>query len=214
MRSRFIKLAILGISVSALAGCNSKNVTITADKAKNNEIIVTESGALQGVIKEEFDKKYYNEKELKAFIKEDIEEFNNENGTKVKLNSMLVKEKNVYVVMDYKSTDEYNSYGEYNVSYLNADVAKDSKQVKDKLTVYGKDKTEHKIEALDKDKKVIIIKEKPSEETPYGDVPAEKKVDLNVTVAGKIKYVSGAKKDDGNTAKINTLKEPVVIVYE
>jgi hypothetical protein len=57
-------------------------------------------------------------------------------------------------------------------------------------------------------------KEKPSEETPYGDVPSEKKVDLNVTVAGKIKYVSGAKKDDGNTAKINTLKDPVVIVYE
>ena len=214
MRRRFIKIAILGMSVSALVGCGSKDVTITADKAKNNEIIVTETGALQGVIKEKFDKKYYDEKELKSFIKDDIKEFNSDKGTKIKLNSMAVKDNNVYVVMDYKSANDFNAYSEYQVSSLNADIAKDSKQVDDKLTVYGKDKTEHKIEALDKDKKVVIIQEKPASETPYGDLPSEKKVDLRVTVAGKIKYVTGAKKDDGNTAKIKTLKDPVVIVYE
>ncbi|MBE5934471.1 MAG: hypothetical protein E7262_01600 [Lachnospiraceae bacterium] len=214
MKKRFLKVAFLGISAIALVGCNSKNVTITADKAKDNEIIVTDNGKIQSVIKEKFDKKYYDEKELKSFIKDDLKDFNKDNDTKIKLNSMKVKDENVYAVIDYKSAEEYNQYGDARITVMKADLAKDSSVVPDKLNIYGKDKKENKFETLDKDMKVVVIQEKPVGDTPYGDMPSESKVDLKVTVAGKIKYVSNAKKDDGNTAKISSLKDPVVVVYK
>ena len=208
-----IRIAAFGISALMLAGCNGKNVEVTANKAKDNEIIVTEKNTVQTVIKEKFDKKYYKEKELTNFINEDLKEFNEENDTKIKLNSIKVKDKNVYAVIDYKTMMEYNEYNDYKLTSMNSTLAKESSIVPDKLKIYGREKKVAKSEAIEKDMKVVVLQEKVVA-TEDSNIPSESKVDFKLTVAGKIKYISGATKDDSNTAEIKSLKEPVVIVYK
>ena len=51
MKKRIV-LVLTIIAMLAIVGCNKKNVEITADKAKDNEIIVTKSDKIQSVIKE------------------------------------------------------------------------------------------------------------------------------------------------------------------
>jgi hypothetical protein len=240
-------LLSIGISMLLLTGCGVKNVSITADKAKTNEIIVSSNKNAQTVIKESFNKKYYKEKELKSFINDDIKSFNKDNGTSVKLNSMKVKEGNVYVVIDYTSIDEMNNYNtDTKLSQLSASKAKKSDLVPSKLNKFGKKTKVKKSAALKKAGYKVVILEKreiitestleptvtetPAESdnpTSSGEptatpepsvipteVPKTTKVNLQLTVAGKIKYASNATKVDKNTAKIKTLDEPVVIVYK
>ena len=45
-------------------------------------------------------------------------------------------------------------------------------------------------------------------------IPVSQKVDFNITVAGKIKYISNAKKVDKNTVVVKNMDKPVVIVYK
>lgn len=240
-------LLSIGIGILLLTGCGVKDVSITADKAKANEIIVSSSKKAQTVIKESFNKKYYKEKELKSFINDDISAFNKDNGTKVKLNSMKVKEGNVYVVIDYASVDEMNEYNtDMKLSQLSASKAKKSDLVPSKLSKFGKKSKVKKAEALKKSGYKVVVLEKRevmpestpepvATETPVEsdapessgeptatpepsvaptEVPKTTKVDLQLTVAGKIKYVSNATKVDKNTAKIKSLDEPVIIVYK
>lgn len=213
MKMKVLKMAMFSISAVMLVGCSGKNVEITANKAKANEIIITASKKVQGVIKEKFDKKYYEEKGLKKFIEDDLKSFNNENGTSIKLNSMNVKDKYVYAVLDYKSAEEYNKYNDYKITTMEASVAKESSSIPQRLSIYGKSKTKNKVDALEKDMKVVVIQEEIVV-ADDSEIPAESKVDINVTVAGKVKYVVGASKEDGNTVKIKSLKEPVIIVYQ
>lgn len=240
-------LLSIGISIILLTGCGAKNVAITADKAKANEIIVSSNKKAQTVIKESFNKKYYKEKELKSFINEDIKSFNKDNGTKVKFNSMKVKEGTVYVVIDYSSIEEMNDYNtDTKLSQLTSSKAKKSDLVPSKLNKFGKKSKVKKAEALKKASYKVVILEKNEivpettpepvatevpEETAKTEstaeatatpeptvaptqVPKTTKINLQLTVAGKIKYASNATKVDKNTAKIKSLDEPVVIVYK
>ena len=213
MKNKMLKLVIVGMSSLVLFGCESKDVRISADKAKNNEVIVTSKGTIQGVIKEKFDKNYYKENELKNFIKIDLDEFNKENSTSIKLNSMSVRKDNVYVVLDYKSTEEFNKYNDYKITIMNSKEAKRGSVIPDKLNIYGKSKKESKKDAITTEMKAIVIEEK-TDNSDENSIPSDKKVDFKITVEGKIKYATGASKADSNTAKVSSLKKPIVIVYK
>ena len=79
------------MSAILLTACGETKVAITADKATDNEIIVASKGKMQTSIKESFDKSYYNKDDLEKFVKDDISNFNSQNGTKVAFNSMKVE---------------------------------------------------------------------------------------------------------------------------
>lgn len=247
-----LSIGIVLLILTGLTGCGGKNVAITAEDAKANEIIITSNKKAQTVIKESFNKKYYKEKALKSFINEDIKTFNSDNGTKIKLNSMKVKDGNVYVVIDYTSIDEMNEYNsDMEITTLSASKAKSSDLVPSKLNKYGKKSKVKKSDALKNSKMKVIILDKVEiiEETVATEVTAEPeetdaveetadtedaeeptaspeptieptevpkttKVDLQLTVPGKIKYISNGTKKDKNSAKITSLDKPVVIVYK
>ena len=213
MKKNMLKLVALGMSSLVLVGCGTKEVRISADKAKNNEIIITNKGTIQGVIKEKFDKKYYKEEDLKNFINSDLDEFNKENKTSIKLNSMSVRDKNVYVVLDYSSAEEFNAYNDYQLAVLDSNAAMNGSDIPNELNIYGKSKKESKKDAITKEMKAVVLKEK-TDDKDENSIPSDNKVDLKVTVEGKIKYAKGASKDDSNTAKISSLKEPIAIVYK
>lgn len=249
MKKRF--LLLIGISILAFTGCKASNVTISAEKATANEIIVTADKKMQSVIKESFKKKYYKESALKSFIKEDIKSFNSDNGTKIALNSMKVKDGNVYVVIDYSNIDEFNKYNiDTEISKMSVKEAKKSDLIEKKLTKYGKKDKVVKSDALGNDKfKVVVltsrevVEETVSEEVQNDEatieptiipeegelvtpeptqeptvestaMPKTTKVNLRLTVPGKVKYVSNATKVDKNTVKFTTLDKPVVVVYK
>ncbi|MBQ8730532.1 MAG: hypothetical protein IJY81_05045 [Lachnospiraceae bacterium] len=249
MKKRF--LLLIGISLLTLSACKGSNVAITAEDAKANEIIVTSNKKVQSVIKESFKKKYYKEKALKSFIKDDIKAFNIDNNTKIALNSMKVKDGNVYVVIDYDNVDELNKYNtDTELTKLSVKEAKKSDLIGSKLTKYGKKTKVSKKEALSNDKyKVVVytcseeIQETLSDATEATEAPAEEtlvpiegelvtpeptiepsaeptampkttKVNLRLTVPGKVKFVANASKHDKNTVKITTLDKPVVVVYK
>ena len=139
---------IILMSIILLTACGETKVAITADKATDNEIIVASKGKMQTSIKESFDKSYYNKDNLEQFIKDDISNFNSQNGTKVVFNSMKVKKDNVYVVIDYPTINDYNAYDDYQVTSLSSNEAKGNSLVPSKLKVYGKTKSISKENAL------------------------------------------------------------------
>lgn len=203
--------SIIIMSILLLTGCGETNVAITAKNAKNNEVILDSKEKVQFVIKESFDKSYYNKDDLVKYIKEDISNFNSNNGTNIEYNSMKVKDGNVYVVLDFSKIDDYNKYEEYKITSLSSAEAKQDDIVPDTLTVYGKSKSIGKSEALSKsDMKVAILSVKDDS----SESSSSNKVKTNFTVAGKIKYVSNAKKVDSNTVKVTSLKKPAVVIYK
>lgn len=199
---------ILLMSIILLTACGETKVAITADKATDNEIIVASKGKMQTSIKESFDKSYYNKDNLEQFIKDDISNFNSQNGTKVGFNSMKVKKDNVYVVIDYPTINDYNAYDDYQVTSLSSNEAKGNSLVPSKLKVYGKTKSISKENALKNGKFSAIVLSAKEGSTD------ENKINTKLTVAGKIKYVSNVKKVDSNTVKVTSLKEPAVVIYK
>lgn len=199
---------IMLMSAILLTACGETKVAITADKATDNEIIVASKGKMQTSIKESFDKSYYNKDDLEKFVKDDISNFNSQNGTKVAFNSMKVEKDNVYVVIDYPTIADYNAYDEYQVTSLSNSEAKGNSIVPSKVKVYGKNKSVSKDKAL-KDGKYSVIVLSAKEESSK-----ENKINTKLTVAGKIKYAVNAKKVDSNTVKVTSVKEPVVVIYK
>lgn len=199
---------IMLMSIILLTACGETKVAITADKATDNEIIVASKGKMQTSIKESFDKSYYNKDNLEQFIKDDISNFNSQNGTKVVFNSMKVKKDNVYVVIDYPTINDYNAYDDYQVTSLSSNEAKGNSLVPSKLKVYGKTKSISKENALKNGKFSAIVLSAKEGSTD------ENKINTKLTVAGKIKYASNVKKVDSNTVKVTSLKEPAVVIYK
>ena len=199
---------IIQMSIILLTACGETKVAITADKATDNEIIVASKGKMQTSIKESFDKSYYNKDNLEQFIKDDISNFNSQNGTKVVFNSMKVKKDNVYVVIDYPTINDYNAYDDYQVTSLSSNEAKGNSLVPSKLKVYGKTKSISKENALKNGKFSAIVLSAKEGSTD------ENKINTKLTVAGKIKYASNVKKVDSNTVKVTSLKEPAVVIYK
>ena len=199
---------IMLMSIIFLTACGETKVAITADKATDNEIIVASKGKMQTSIKESFDKSYYNKDNLEQFIKDDISNFNSQNGTKVVFNSMKVKKDNVYVVIDYPTINDYNAYDDYQVTSLSSNEAKGNSLVPSKLKVYGKTKSISKENALKNGKFSAIVLSAKEGSTD------ENKINTKLTVAGKIKYASNVKKVDSNTVKVTSLKEPAVVIYK
>ena len=199
---------IMLMSIILLTACGETKVAITADKATDNEIIVASKGKMQTSIKESFDKSYYNKDNLEQFIKDDISNFNSQNGTKVAFNSMKVEKDNVYVVIDYPTIADYNAYDEYQVTSLSNSEAKGNSIVPSKVKVYGKNKSVSKYKALNEGKYSVVVLSAKEESSK------ENKINTKLTVAGKIKYAVNAKKVDSNTVKVTSVKEPVVVIYK
>ena len=199
---------IMLMSIILLTACGETKVAITADKATDNEIIVASKGKMQTSIKESFDKSYYNKDNLEQFIKDDISNFNSQNGTKVVFNSMKVKKDNVYVVIDYPTINDYIAYDDYQVTSLSSNEAKGNSLVPSKLKVYGKTKSISKENALKNGKFSAIVLSAKEGSTD------ENMINTILTVAGKIKYASNVKMVDSNTVKVTSLKEPAVVIYK
>ncbi len=95
----------LFLTVGLLTGCGAQ-VSRTTVHVKNNGKVVEN-------VAEDFDKEYYDEKELEKFIDQSVDEYTEETGKKdVKAKGFSVKDKKAYLTMKYKSTDAYMDFNQ------------------------------------------------------------------------------------------------------
>ena len=161
-------------------------------KVDETTLVINNKQGVEEAIVEEFSKDYYNDKDMKTFIQDRIDEYNNSAGsTKVSLNTYDVTDGKAKVNIKYDSVKDYARFNnreafggnitEALISEYDFDAsfyAVDNGEIKDSIS-------SSKIIEL-RDYNVLIIKE-----------------NVNVKVPGNIAYVSGnVKVLDKNTAKV------------
>ncbi|MFU0827168.1 MAG: Lipoprotein [Lachnoclostridium sp.] len=108
---KFLLYAMLALCLIFSAGCNKKDKVITADKVKNNTILVKNDGSVQDAIVEAFDKDYYSLDELKSFAMEQIDKYNQANGeNSIVMDSLDLSDGNAVLILSYSSLDHYNAF--------------------------------------------------------------------------------------------------------
>lgn len=110
MKNRIFAIALIVVlAVASLTGCGKKQVGDITVGAGESAVYIQENGKVSYAIGEAFDQDYYDKKELKNLIKEEIKTFN-EDKHSAKLNSYWVENKLVTAIMTFSSIDEYLDY--------------------------------------------------------------------------------------------------------
>lgn len=111
-------LLILG-----LAGCSKEEKSIDADEVSTNTLLARSNGELQVATVEDFDKSYYNLDELKAFVKNEIDTYNQKAGTgKVKMDDVRQQGNKVIMLLTYSGMDQYATFNKVTAAYFNGGI--------------------------------------------------------------------------------------------
>ncbi len=93
------------LSLSLLAGCGSKL------DVEESTVYVDKDGSVISVDIESFEKDYYDESELKDYVKEEVEDYTSENGKKsVSLEDVSVDDSTATLKLKYASADDYTNF--------------------------------------------------------------------------------------------------------
>ncbi|MCR5609648.1 MAG: hypothetical protein K6G26_11350 [Lachnospiraceae bacterium] len=205
MKKRYLFTTVT-LAAFMLCACGHEEVGLTKENiTTKDEIVFNVGGTIQATMIDEFDKDYYDVDELTEFINKDLETFNSEKETTIKLDFAVKKSNKVYTVFDFGGSSDFESYTGAKTEVLDSSAAKKSDLVPDSLEKYGKSKTKKK-------DKVIKSKYKTAVIDLSGCEIYDK--DINVTVAGDIEFSSNVKKVDDNTATISSKDKVGVIVYK
>lgn len=98
------------MTVMLLTACGQKSLKLTAGDVQTSTMLVGKNGSIQSEIVEAFDKSYYKEEELKEYLEETAEQYNESEGKdKVELSSMLVKDETASAVFTYETMEDYQA---------------------------------------------------------------------------------------------------------
>ncbi len=164
---------IMILCAGLLTGCGTN---FTADA---NTVYVTKSGKVQTVDVETFDESYYDEAELREFIKSEVDAYTKSNGKgSVKLSDLTITDGTAKMSMVYKSVTDYTAFNGielYQGSAVNALAAGYRFETEFSKVVEGEiSGTASKEEIYEQDDlNVVIIK-----------------ANMNVQIDGEIQYVS------------------------
>lgn len=189
--------ALLIMCICLLAGCKKAYTTLSGN-VETNTILVKEDGKVQTAIVEDFDKEYYDQDTLKAFIEATVSDFNTLTGENtVKVGSLKINDEVAKVLFTYKDMDTYASFNDVEAKFMTVEEADANNLLPE--TFYDVKGTEEvsKSKILEKGKyKVIVLNE-----------------EYDVVVDGKIKYYSGAVPINSKTVQ-TTGKETSIIVFK
>lgn len=167
---------ILLLSVLLLSGC-SGNKNLIPEDIKVSTLLIKENSEIQSAIVGDFDKPYYNEEAFEAFVKEEIEDYN-QSQTKevVDVSFFEIKEKQAKVVLNFLDMKNYALFNNVFAKYISTEEALKDKNIPDEFICMKTEKKVTKEEALKEKKyKVIMVKEP-----------------LDIKVEGKIKYYANS----------------------
>ena len=162
---------LIAIIAIVLMGCGS------AFKTDESAIKINKNGKVVGASIESFDKSYYSEDELSAFVENTIKDYQKDNGdSSIKLIDLKVEEGKATLFLEYETPTDYSKFNGEElfvgtiVDAMAAGYSLDGAYYTVDGVTLGSTTT---IDLIDDDLKVVIVKEK-----------------LKVIVPGKIKYVS------------------------
>lgn len=167
---------ILLLSVLLLSGC-SGNKNLVPEDIKVSTLLIKENSEIQSAIVGDFEKPYYNEEDFKTFVKEEIEDYN-QNQTKevVDVSFFEIKEKQAKVVLNFADMKNYALFNNVFAKYISIEEALKEKNIPDEFICMKTKKKVTKEEALKEKKyKAIMVKEP-----------------LDIKVEGKIKYYANS----------------------
>ena len=97
-----------------LTGCSSFSPEVTG-------VSISKKGEVTEVVREKFDKEYYDKKELEQQIESEVEQYNAENGEKsVKKNRFSVKDGEAILRITYSSAKDYAQFN--HIGFYNGDI--------------------------------------------------------------------------------------------
>jgi hypothetical protein len=102
------------MTMAMLSGCAKKEVGNISLKAGETGFYLQKDGTVEYEIYEKFDESYYDKKELKNKIKEELDSFNAGGSSKslesAKLEYFGVEDKNVKVIIKFSSASDFMNY--------------------------------------------------------------------------------------------------------
>ncbi len=160
----------------AVTGCGGKE-NLSTDMLKDTTVLIRSDGSMEQYIVENFNKSYYNLKDLKAFAKEKVEEYNDlykENP--ISLEWVRTEDKLVTMLLSYASVEDFAQFNSQKASFMTVAEARKEGILPETLYSSGKDK------------------EIPTEEAKLTDewFVFSLDADSNIQITGEMKYYQNA----------------------
>ncbi len=196
---KFLLYAILALCLVLSAGCKKKDRIITAEEVKNNTVLVKNDGTVQAATVEVFDKNYYNLDELNNFVTNQINKYNQENGSgSIIMDSLTLNEGNAIMILSYAGLAHYNAFNKVETAFTTTAEAKSSKLELPQVYLSAKDGAYASPDVALKNSKyqVLVLNEK-----------------TNVMIDGTIKFFTNGKMNGKSNFETGS-EEQSVIIYK
>ena len=113
LKKKIISLLMVMTIALTFVGCDNKVGDIALEKGQT-AIHISKDGKVQYGVAESFDKDYYDKKELKSTVENEVDEFNSDSDASGKdalsLKSMDVKKDVATMIMEFASTTDFGTY--------------------------------------------------------------------------------------------------------
>jgi len=198
---------LLGAALVFLVGCNS------IEDAKSSTIYVNPKGKVTSVIVEDFQKEYYDEKELKESINTAIDSYNQQHNSKaVTLKKLTIKKETAKAVLTYDSCDDYCAFND--TILFSGTVAEAQKAGYDFktnfITASQKEASSDDIINQHSDAKVIITNEPVCVQTKNAILYVSKNV---LVKGGKLAQVPPDDSEDNENAQM-IINDLAYVIYQ
>jgi len=192
---KFILCTMVLLLVLGTTGCKKEKIDITAENITVNTLLARPNGELKAATVEDFNKSYYDVKELKKYIEDQIDSYNDvTGGKKITVEDVQKINDKAVMILSYSGMDQYTAFNKVTCAYFTGgDKEIPYTLPATLLSVKGKTTDTNKVIA-NESLKILIITE------PY-----------EVVVEGTIKYYSdNAEYVDKNT--IQSAKDGMTII--
>lgn len=196
-----VTLVLLGtIFLVAMTGCGKNKLSITAEDVTTNTIVIKKDNTVQSSIVEDFDKDYYSQEELEAFINEEVTDYNEKNGEdQIKMHSIHVADQKASVVFNYNDIDDYAVFNGINAKVLTTSQALQDDSILSVVEFVDAKSgdTVSRETALSKEGATVLVIQEP----------------LDIKIGGTILYYSNAQKAEKDVLK-SSGENVTVVVFE
>lgn len=174
MKKKFL-CAILLLVMLTTAGCTKEDLALTTSEVTANTFLAKSNGELQVATVEDFDKDYYDLRELEDYIVTQVDAYNSKAGSKaITVDEVLERDNKAIMILTYSGMQIYANFNEATAAYFTGGTSDISMDLPSTLINAKNDSLASTEEILQNEKyKILVLNE------PY-----------NILVDGKVKYYS------------------------
>jgi hypothetical protein len=115
--------AMVLLLLPVLMGCSGKEKSIKVEDVTGSTMLARTDGRIQVATVEDFDKSYYDLKELQSFIDEQITSYNKTaGGDKITIDKVDVLNNKAVMLLTYSGMDQYSTFNKVTAAYFNGGV--------------------------------------------------------------------------------------------